>query len=410
MRSRSPSLNPIQDMRISRFLRPAAIATAAAGLSLVGPITVDAQTRSLTWTETTQLEVPGSLGTILRLTGATDPVTSQNALHLQGSTLIQETDGSTVVNDLSTGEWITIDHQARTYTRMSFADMVEMSDQAMAEMRSAAAGAQAESQAELERSQQEAQAEIQIRISAESTGERQQIGGHDATRHFLIAEFESTGAPEGVEDEPEGGTMFFLTELWQTSTIPGESEIYAEWARSLASNPEYRQLAEALSESITETGDVLATSLAAWDPSVSAGMAEVAQEMEKIDGTTVRSILTVAIVPQGVTPDRDELLAWQPSSGMNIGGAVAGAARGAVADAARGALGGLGRGLLGGRGRAPEPEPEPAQAEPSVQALMRMTTTREDINYRESNEDVLSTVMARIADYREVTMAELMGR
>lgn len=386
---------------------------AAAVLSVTGTTTVEAQTRSLSWTETTRMEVPGSLGLILRMTGAGDPITTRSAMHLQGNVLIQEADQITVVTDLDAGKWINVDHEARTYTTMTFEDLQRMSEQAMAEMQAAAAQGSADAQAaqeELRRSQEEAQAEIVFRISAESTGERQRVGGVNASQHFIIAEFEATSVPEGVEEEPEGGSMYFLTELWQTSDVPGEEEMLQEWARALSSNAELREMVLGMMESAQETGDILATSLAAWNPQVSAGIAELAEQMEDFEGTTVRSVLTVAMVPLGTTPDRAALLAWQPSAGMNVGGAVAGAARAAVADAARGALGGLGRGLLGGGGRNRDPEPEPQAAQPRVQALMRMTTDRSDIAYRESSEDVLGALNARIADYREITLADLMAR
>ncbi len=393
-------------VRRSRF---APIAGAAA-FAMLASTALDAQTRSLSWTETTRMEVPGSLGLILRMAGAGDPITTRSAMHLQGNALIQETDETTVVTDLDAGRWITVDHQARTYTTMTFADLQRMSEQAMVEMQTAAAQANADVQAsreELRRSQEEAQAEINFRISAESTGQRQRIGGVDASQHFIIAEFEATSVPEGVEEEPEGGSMYFLTELWQTSDVPGEEELLQEWARALASNAELREAVYGMMESAQETGDIMATSLAAWNPQISAGMAELAEQMEDFEGTTVRSVLTIAMVPLGTTPDRAELLAWQPSAGINVGGAVAGAARGAVADAARGALGGLGRGLLGGRNADPEPEPA---AQPRVQAMMRMTTDRSDVAYRESSEDVLGALNARIADYREITLADLMAR
>lgn len=390
------------------------IAVAAAAMAVLGaPANLVGQTRSLTWTETTRVEAPGSLGLILRMTGATDPITTRTALHLQGRTLIQEYDQSAFITDLDARRWLMIDHEARTYTTMTFDDMVRASEQAIEEVRAASSGAGADSgmsREELERAREEAQAEIQFRISAESTGERQRIGSVDATRHFVTAEFEATSVPEGVEEEPEGGTMYYLMELWQTSDVPGEEEIYRAWAEALAADPGFREMAEEMIEAAGGAGEGITTSLAAWDPQVAGGLSELAEQMEQIDGTTVRSVVIIAMAPLGVTPSREELLAWEPSAGSRLGGAVAGAARQAAADAARSAVRGLGRGLLGGRNREPEPEPEPQAEQPRVQALLRMTTTRDDIAFRESSEDVLGTLNERIAGYREITLQDVAGR
>lgn len=369
-------------------------ALAAATFALIVPTALGAQTRSLTWTEISRMEAPGSLGLILRMTGGGGQTESRGSLHLQGTTLIQEYDEAAFIADIEQGRWTTIDHEERTVTTLTIDEMGQLSEEMVASMKASAENQ--ETAAELERSRQEAQAEFSFRVSSESSGRRERIGSYSATQHYVIGEVEVTAVPEGVEETPEGGRMYFLTELWQTQDVPEEREIYEAWAQAIASDPATRAMVEEMGEAAGRATSGIALALTAWDPNVGAGLSEIAEATEDLQGTTVRSVVTVAVVPLGVEPDREALQSWQPSSmGSALGGAVTGAAREA--------LRGLG-GMLGGRNRAPEPEPQAAAA---TQALFRMTTTREDLAYRESNDDVVGALQARIADYRVVTYEDL---
>jgi hypothetical protein len=378
---------------------------AAGALALAVQTTaVEAQTRSLTWTESTRLEVPGALGVLLRATGATAPMEGRHAMHVQGRALIQESDDQTFVMDLDAGRWMAIDHTSRSYISMSFEDMAQMTQEALDGVYASAGIDDADAAAareEWERTKEEIQATLEFRVSSESTGQRQRIGNYNAQQHFVTTEFEATAVPEGV-DEPEGGSMIFLAELWQTGDVPTAESLHQEWARQLASDPQFRRLAEEMAASGAEAAEALAETLSTWNPEIGAGIVRMAEAMESLTGTTVRSTVTVALVPLGVSLDRAALTAWEPESmGDQLRAGAGDAARAAAGDAVRGAIGAIGGGRLGGlRGRgAPEPEPEPAAA-PTARPLFRMITTREDIAFRESSEDVLGALQQRIADYR----------
>src|SRR5690606_2766336 len=222
---------------------------------------------------------------------------------------------------------------------------------ARAEAAQAAAGGAASadpqtSAEDLERQIEESRTEIDFRISSDATGRRERIGAYNAEQHIIEAEFEAREVPEGVE-QPEGGTMFFVAELWQTDDVPGEGELEEEWARILASDPRFREMAEDMTEAVLGGSDqAVAASLATWDPQMGAGLTEMTEAMEEISGTTLRTVVVAAIAPLGIDVDRDELLAWQPSAGNTLGNAARAAARESITNAARGAIGGL----LGGRG------------------------------------------------------------
>lgn len=397
------------------------LALALGGIgSLAVPAAVEAQTRTLSWTETSRIEVPGALGLMLRaMPGGLDARTTTQTMHLQGRTLIQEDGNTTTIIDSENRRITTIDHEARTYMTFTFEesaqaarDMARLMTEGMAQAEGELAEARAEMDAAMEdlrREMEDARATLNFRISSERTGRTQAFSGAGtAAQHYVMGEFEATAAPEGV-DEVEGGTMVFLVELWQSPDLPNADAFYEQWAANLANDPQIRALGEELQASAQSVTDASATALAMWDPRISAGLTEVAEAVGQIDGTTVRSIVTVAIVPLGVTLDRDELLAWQPAAmGDRVRAEAAGAARDAAAAAARGAVRGL-TGRLGARGGRDEPEERPAdQAEAMTRPLMRVTTTKEDIVHRESRDDVLAPLMRRIEGYRQVTLEDLM--
>jgi hypothetical protein len=64
------------------------VATAAClvlPLTLALPAATEAQTRSLSWTETTRVEIPGALGVMLRaMPGSREIQTTREAIHLRG--------------------------------------------------------------------------------------------------------------------------------------------------------------------------------------------------------------------------------------------------------------------------------------------------------------------------------------
>lgn len=383
----------------------------AIGLSFVGSAPdATAQTRSLTWTETTRVEVPGMLGTVLNAFGVTDPRESQSAFHVQGRRYIQEDDQSTTVLDLEGGRWLMIDHAEQSYITMAFDEMAQFSAEAMEAAREASreAADQADSSAEreeLRRTLEEADATLDVRVRSEPGGQRQTIGGVEASQHFVITDFEATAVPEGME-EREGGSMLFLTELWMTEDVPTGEALFQEMATEMANDPRFREMAAELTESAEDVGGGMATALGMWNPQVGVGMQRAAEAIDALPGTMVRSVTTIAMVPLGMQPDRAELTAWTPeSTGDQLRGQAAGAARAAVADAARSAIGGL----FGRRNAAPEPEEPEVDETPRVQPFMRVSITRENMSYRESSDDPYGELQNRIAQYEARTLEDLMA-
>jgi vacuolar-type H+-ATPase subunit E/Vma4 len=375
-----------------------------------------AQARSLTWTEVTTIEMPGTMGALLRATGSLGDRRSEHGIHLQGSVLRQDEGSSSSIFDAGGRRFISMDHEARSYLEFTFEESAQMAREmvdALAESRSELDEALRESQAERDEAMEEfrrnmdaLQEAMTFRIETQATGERRQIDGMSAERYLISAELEARDGVEGMEDV-EGGQVVFLVDLWQTREFPDFDAFMEEWARELAADPAMQALARDMAESLEPlAGEGSAEMLALWDPRIAAGVQQVMEAMEELDGTTLESRTLVALVEPGATLDRAELLAWEPASmGDQLRGQAGETARAAAQEAARGAVRGLSRGLLGrgggGGGQAEEQRP------PQVRPMLRVSSLRQNTVYSPDGQG-MDNLLGELATYRAISLADLM--
>jgi hypothetical protein len=379
------------------------------------PDPAEAQVRSVSWEETTDFEIPGTMGALLRaLPGSPmSGMESRHALFIEESVLRQDDGHTSTVLDLDQQVMLHIDHESRTYMRFTFAQAVDMAGQmeemmaqAMLEMEEdeelqEAMRQQEEAMEEVRRAQEESAIEWDFRISTEATGETEQVAdGIQARRYFVTAELEGTEEIEGAETQ-DGGILLILVELWQSDDFPDTEALYEEWAQRMAEDPELRALAEEMAEIYDTSGQESgAEALAMWDPRISAGMMEIAEAISELEGTTVRSSTTVALLPSEVEYSRDDLLAWEPES---MGSELAGQAGQAMRDAAAGAI----RGMFGGRGGGDaEPEEEPAR----IQPLLRMNSIKSNMVYDPAAPSFVAAMYEELAGYEEIDFGEMIQR
>jgi hypothetical protein len=396
---------------------PRPVLAAAAFLLILAtllPEPAAAQLRTLSWTQVSQVEMPGALGAFLRASGALDERRSEHAVHVFGRTLRQDDGSTSTILDAEGRRLLHVDHESRTYLEMTFEESAEMArgmmdvlDAARSEAEAAAEEARAErDQAleELRRSMDELEETMTFRVRTEATGERQSFGAFSAERHLLVAEVEAKEGVEGLEDA-EGGALVFVVELWQSRDFPDLDAFFEDWARELADDPAMQALAADLAETLEPlSGEAGAELLVAWDPRIAVGVQKMAEAMESLEGTTVRSRTLVALVDPGATLDQAELLAWEPATmGETLRAGAADAARGAAQDAARGAIRGLSRGLMGRGGGDEEPEPEPR-----VRPLLRMNSAKENPLYTTTPATGENPLFQGLEAYRPISLADLM--
>jgi hypothetical protein len=369
------------------------------------PSHVQAQDRSVSWVETREFEVPGPLGAMMaRAAGQDQSMESRRAIHLFGRTLREDDGRSSVLVDLDHGRYLLVDHEEQTYLVFTFREAAEAARD-LAGLMAAMTEDLDEARAEYEEAMKESELEVDVSFDVEhrATGETRSFNGLRAQRHIITARLEVRSAVEGLEDAPEGGTMVFLAELWQSDEVPSLDEVYEEWGRQMAEDPEVQAIARELAASMeTQGGGAGTDAIGLWDPRMAAGLEELARAMESLDGTTIRSATTVAVVPDGAPYDEGELLGWEPTS---TGTYLRRAAGEAVAEAgraqARRALRGATRGVLGRRG---VDESEDEEEEPQVRPLFRMISEKRDLEVGTPT----APLDLDIQGYREVTLAELM--
>lgn len=393
----------------------AAGAVVAAGLLAVGS-PLEAQDRSLTWTQTTKIEMPGTLGTLLRASGALNERRSEHGMFLSGSVLRQDDGSQSVIFDAENRRYLTVDHDQETYIEITMEESVQVAREmaeVMREARSGAEEAMQEAQAErdeameeLRRSMDAMQEAMSFRVRTEPTGERRSFGDMSAERFFITAELEAREGAGGMEDV-EGGQIVFVVDLWQTQDFPNFDAFMEDWARQMAEDPAMQEAAAELAEIFEPVAGELASAdmLALWDPSIAAGVRQVMEAMEALEGTTLESRTMVALVEPGARFDRAELLAWEPESmGDQIRAEAGDAARAAAADAARGALRGLTRGRFGRGGD----EEEEVREDPRVRPMLRVTSAKENPLYSESAQTGENPLFQGLENYRKITLQDLM--
>lgn len=381
-----------------------------AGTLVTSPAGMEAQDRSLSWTETRNFEVPGAFGALMARSGHAGEEETLRGVHLFGRALREDDGSSTVLIDLDARRYVIADHEARSYIVLTFDEAREMAQdmaQLMNELQADLDEARREQEEAMEEAraameEAEAEVEVQFTIESEATGETRDFDGIRAQRHFLTGRFEVRSAVEGV-DEPEGGTLLFLADLWQSPDVASLDEIYEEWGRRLADDPEMQAMAQEIAESMNLGGDGGGEALALWDPRIAAGLEQLAEAMESLDGTTIQSSTTVALVPDGAPYDREELLAWEPTTmGTVVRRAAGDAAVEAGRSQARRAMRGATRGVLGRR--AEDDAREDGDEELRIRPLFRMITSKRDLEAGTPS----GPLGLDLQGYREITLAEIL--
>lgn len=370
-------------------------AACAAALALAPAL--HAQERSVTWTSTTQLEVAGDLGALFgAFPSGIDSRRSEHGLHLTRRTLRQDEGSASSIVDLDERRLITIDHEARLYMTMdldrSLALVRQMAAQAEGgegeeggewrlaleeELRAGLEETRGAVLEEVRAATDEISEELDFELDVRSTGETRAFGGYSSSRHLVTVQI---GVGEGLGGMVDAGPgrIAFVADLWQSTDFPSADRLLAAWVREMARELDFEGFADEIPGLALPTAKAPdAAALALWDPRVADGLGRLSDVLTEIEGTALRTVTSVAFVPDGVPMDPEAILAWESAG---LGERARQAAAEGARDAARGALRSLTRGALG-RDREPEPELEEAP-EATWRPLFRLITEITDIRDR----------------------------
>jgi hypothetical protein len=284
----------------------------------------------------------GVMGMMMR--GVKEPQTS--TVYYKGDRMASVHQKTSSVLDFTKETITLIDHEKKTYSTMTFAEMAQYLDEMGKKMK-----------AQMGQQDQQVQGDIKIRV--EQTGAYKNIAGVNADQIYLIMEMTATDPKTG-----QTATIPTKIEMWMSDKVPGYQEVQQMYTRLAA-------------KGALQFTNSSANFLAAFP-----GMRQSMEEMQKESGK-MKGIPMLTIMRYGDSMGGPGGTAQMPSSKDVASGAATSAAAGALGRLGRGGAMAGGLGGLGGFGGKKKKEEQPAdqpppqqqpQAQGTGQPLIEITT------------------------------------
>ncbi len=280
-----------------------------------------------------------------------------SSVYVKGNRMAHVGDTNAQVWDLDKETITDIDLEKKTYSVITFAQMREAMERAMAKAK--------ERQPKEQAKPSDPQAEMNVKVDIQDTGKTKSIEGLTAKEVILTFIIEGKDKKSG-----ETGQMQTMSSIWVTEKVPGHDE-YMAFQKRMAEKmaAQYAQMAK--------MGPGMMTGL---DPNMRDSMAKMAAEAEKLQGVHLRQVTKMGnnLDPRTAGDVTDPSTMPQGPTGGQVAEKAAGSAANSAAESAirrslPGGLGGLGG--FGRRRKEKEPEPAPAQQQQAAQqngVLMEM--------------------------------------
>lgn len=244
----------------------------------------------------------GALGTVARLLGK-DVENVSETISISG--LRQRTDqgDQSTIMDLEQDRMITIDHKKKQYSVLTFEEMARQMEAAVDKMKeqreTASASASADNSA-ASSGDPEAEVDFTFDMDMDETGIVESVNGLPSEQVLLTVktEFEVEAEDDQQEMQSVRGIMYALVDTWTTKEIAG-SETMRKFQMAMA---------QKMGEQVQEAGMGEALGAISQDPRLAASMEKAAEEMEKLDGMTVRSTMHLILAPEGQALDMEAAL------------------------------------------------------------------------------------------------------
>ena len=292
------------------------------------------QAQTVRYTTETRTRLPG-LGALANVMGSKKAQVS--TVYVTPSAMRSEDgDGVTIV-DLNGERILTLDTKKKTYYEMTFEEMMAFLDQASADL---------EEEMEEARETGENPGQLEFDLSVEDLGETQEVAGYPAHRKLMRMVFKYTGEVENEEGEMQtmSGQMYALSDMWVAKGVEGE-EVMKQFAERYG-----EKLGISLSGQNRFSGVM---QVFQQNGQMGEAFEKMREEVEKIDGTALRTTMYMVMVPEGQELDVDAVLRGAPAEEEG------GRRRGRLGRLARGAL--QGRGINIGRGGGEEEDMQQGQ-------------------------------------------------
>jgi hypothetical protein len=253
--------------------------------------------QGVTVQNTSDVHLYGALGTLAGFAAKM----GGGSMHDQASTTIvsghkmrADAANSSVIIDADAGRFTQVDQKRKTYTSMTFAEMAAAMEQAKQSAQQKAQTAKAD--AAKDPAAPKGDVNVKYHVAVDRPGQHDKVAGYDAERVFVTVTLEGEATPEGQKTE-QVGSMVFLLDQWMSKDAP-----------QIAALQEFqRAYAQTAGQTFQPQVDGMQTVLAS-DPRLKEGFSAAAKELAKVPGVSLRSVTYVALVPVGMTFDRQLVL------------------------------------------------------------------------------------------------------
>jgi hypothetical protein len=238
-----------------------------------------------TYQETTQI-TGGTLVGMMKLAGtfskqarqANDPVVS--TIMVKGNKMIRIGKDTSEIIDLDAETLTEIDNQKKQYTTMTFAQMRQQMEAAMAKAKAEQAK---QPQPQQPPSSDAQQVNVSFTVKVRNTDASRDVAGLSAKESILTMTMDATDQTSG-----QTGSLAITNDMYLTPEIPGYGEVrdfYVRYAQKMGS---------------VMSGAIDSQMMAMMQqPAAGAGMADMVKEMSKLQGVPVLQIMRMGTTADG---------------------------------------------------------------------------------------------------------------
>ena len=238
-----------------------------------------------TYQETTQI-TGGSLMSMMKLAGAfskqarqaNDPIIT--SVTVKGNRMMRVSKDRTEIIDLDAGSITTIDHVKKTYTTMTFEQMRQQMEAAMAKAKAEQAKQQ---QQPPPAANTTPNVDVKFNVKVRNTGASKDVAGLSAQESILTMTMDATDQQSG-----QTGSLAITNDMYLAPDIPGYDEVRDFYKRYT------------LKMGTVMSGAVNTQMLAMMQqPAANQGMVDMAKEMSKLKGIPVLQIMRMGTTIDG---------------------------------------------------------------------------------------------------------------
>jgi hypothetical protein len=197
---------------------------------------------------------------------------TKSSTRVSGNFMRTDNGSNATIIDLDGEKVITLDTKKKTYSVMTFAEMKQKMESAMAAMKGQKGQEGKTAEAKKQEGASDASMKADVRVT--DTGRTETIQGL-ACKQYLM-ELDMTVSSE---KEKQSGTMTTVTETWLTKSAPGQEEVNAFYAKMAA-----KMGTMTISPALMGGGQ-------GQNPQMSADMQKMADEMKKMEGHSMRYVV-----------------------------------------------------------------------------------------------------------------------